>query len=82
MSITATAKSQDELLELLLKRLGLTYEEFVDKYARKKTMPGICMEPDCHGVLHETKRAERHGHCTWCSAHGTVHSGYVLMGMC
>jgi arginine/ornithine N-succinyltransferase beta subunit len=81
MSITLTAKSQDELLDMLLKSEGLTYEEYVDKYGGQPTMTAICMEPDCHAVLLNRPRNLRHGECPSCGAHTTVHSGYVLMGM-
>lgn len=81
-SITETALSQDELLELLLKKLAMDEDSYVKTFHNNASgaVPGICIEPDCHGISHDCEPDASDMDCEHCDAHATVRSGFILMG--
>lgn len=79
-SLTATALSQDELAELLLRKLRTTEKQFIKTYRRTGKAPGICMEPDCHAVnMYCASKAPYVSDCYRCGGRATVRSGWMLL---
>lgn len=83
MSITATALSQDDLLQSLLYQLKMSEEDYIAEYDNNISgaVAGICMEPDCLAISGGIEPDCRDGNCVHCGATGTVRSGFILMGV-
>lgn len=68
-----------ELLNLLLEKEGMTYDDYLDNYNNNASgaVTGICS--NCHAISMDCEPDARDMDCFHCNYQGTVKSGFILM---